>query len=194
MDVAGTNPNGGGGGGSSAGSAANGNNGAKHRPEPSGSHWRRCRRHRSHQFSRWWRRLISRRWRRDGAKTASSTQRNGGAGGGGKVVITISSTPPSFTAGNLVVERLGDGLNLTAVPVTTIDMDEFTTGGSPVQNIKITDSGANALIDGSAASDGGMTLSADGTLLCSRATIPTSHSVQVWPVRNPQLFRARLAR
>ncbi len=100
-----------------------------------------------------------------GAYSTTATQHNGGAGGAGKLVITLANNV-SFTPGNLVVERVGDGIESFSSSGDTIYMDEFTTSGSYVQNFKITDSGSSALIDGSAGSDGGMTLSADGRFLC----------------------------
>ncbi|HTX22388.1 MAG TPA: hypothetical protein VMD27_11120 [Candidatus Aquilonibacter sp.] len=79
---------------------------------------------------------------------------------------TVGTPALAFTPGNLVVERVGNGTETYSAESMTIFMDEFTTGGSVVQSIEIPDSGSSALIDGDAASDGGMTRSPDGTLLC----------------------------
>jgi uncharacterized repeat protein (TIGR02543 family) len=77
-----------------------------------------------------------------------------------------STSALSFTPGNLVVERLGNGTETLGSGGNTIYMDEFTSAGAAVQSIEIPNSGSTALIDGNTASDGGMTRSADGLLLC----------------------------
>ncbi len=81
---------------------------------------------------------------------------------------TGASTPASaFTPANLVVERLGNGTETLSSSGNTIFLDEFTTGGAAVQSIEIPDSGSSALIEsGSAGSDGGITRSSDGQVLC----------------------------
>ncbi len=98
--------------------------------------------------------------------TYNSSNGNGGAGGAGMVSIATSVVSP-FTPGDIVVEQLGDGDETLANTGNTMFMDEFTTSGTQLQGIKITDSGASALIDsGTASSAGGMTLSTNGQLLC----------------------------
>jgi len=83
------------------------------------------------------------------------------------VVASLAARAGTFTPGNLVVERLGDGTQALATTGNTIFMDEFTPGGTAVQSIKIDDSDSSALIDdGTANTTGGMTLSANGQLLC----------------------------
>jgi hypothetical protein len=78
--------------------------------------------------------------------------------------VALSGT---LTPGNLVVERLGDGKQALATSGNTIFVDEFTPSGTAVQSIKIDDSGPSALIDdGTANTVGGMTLAANGQMLC----------------------------
>ena len=101
----------------------------------------------------------------DEGSSFSASSGAGGAGGAGQVAITANVGP--FAPGNIVVERLGDGIESLSGNGNTMFMDEFVTNGSPVQSIKIDDSSSSALIDsGTAKSDGGMTLSADGRFLC----------------------------
>ena len=81
-----------------------------------------------------------------------------------------TTVKPPFLAGNLVVERLGDGVQALANTGNTIFFDEFNTsaaGQTPRNIIQIPDSGSTAFIDsGSAGSDGAVTRSADGRFLC----------------------------
>ena len=98
--------------------------------------------------------------------------------GGYSVVVTDSSgsvtssvamltIAPPFTPGNLAVLRLGDGSAALSSSGTAEFVDEYTTGGTLVQSIALPTTGTNALVDsGSAASAGGLTRSADGSLIC----------------------------
>ena len=79
---------------------------------------------------------------------------------------SAGTTPVSFTPGNLVVERLGNGTESLSSDGNTMFMDEFTTNGLVAQSIQIPNSGPTALIDdGTATTGGGMTRSPDGQLL-----------------------------
>jgi hypothetical protein len=74
----------------------------------------------------------------------------------------------TFTQGDLVVERLGDGSQVLANTGNTIFFDEITTNGALVQSIQIPSTGATPLVDAggsSASTEGGVTLSADGKSL-----------------------------
>jgi hypothetical protein len=84
-------------------------------------------------------------------------------------VVASASTSSAFTAGDLVVYRVGDGsssLSSTAVPVF---LDEYSPSGTLVQSIELptADSGSTHELtaSGSAASEGQLTLSADGRYL-----------------------------
>lgn len=82
-------------------------------------------------------------------------------------VFTGNSQASSFTQGNIVVERLGDGTQTLGTGGNTIFFDEYTPSGTLVQSIAIPDTGVSALIEaGTGATTGGVTLSADGRLLC----------------------------
>ena len=76
----------------------------------------------------------------------------------------------TFTAGNIVVERVGGGGTLSSA-ATNVFVDEYTTGGTLVQTIALPGTGGsgntpNAVTEsGSASSDGLMTLSTDGQTL-----------------------------
>ena len=73
----------------------------------------------------------------------------------------------SFTAGNLTVLRIGDGVQALANTGNSLFIDEFTTNGVLVQSIAIPDSGATALVEsGVAGSEGALMASPDGQLLC----------------------------
>ncbi|HVQ06908.1 MAG TPA: Calx-beta domain-containing protein [Allosphingosinicella sp.] len=75
-----------------------------------------------------------------------------------------------FTAGNLVVYRVGDGSAALSSNATAVFIDEFlTSGGAAVQNIALptTDGGGNQTLtaSGTATSEGYLTLSTDGHYL-----------------------------
>ena len=72
-----------------------------------------------------------------------------------------------FTAGNLVVLRVGDGSAPLTSASTLVFLDEFTTTGTLIQTIAIPSTGADKLtISGTGAStEGQMTLSPDGYYL-----------------------------
>ena len=80
-------------------------------------------------------------------------------------VFGSNALAASFTQGNLVVERVGDGSTTLSSAGFPIFFDEITTAGTAVQSISIPSSGSSALVDSSAASDGGMNLSTDGKSL-----------------------------
>jgi hypothetical protein len=72
----------------------------------------------------------------------------------------------SFDPGNLVVLRLGDGSQTLVSSGNTVFLDQYTTNGGLINSVTIPDSGANALIvSGTAGSEGGLTRSADRTML-----------------------------
>ena len=71
-----------------------------------------------------------------------------------------------FTAGNLVVLRVGDGSAPLTSASTLVFLDEFTTTGTLIQTIAIPSTGTNKLtISGSGSTEGQMTLSPDGYYL-----------------------------
>jgi hypothetical protein len=73
---------------------------------------------------------------------------------------------PLFVPGNLAVLRCGDGVETLAHYGNTIFIDQYQTNGSFVSTTNLPDNGATALIlSGIASSEGGLTLSEDGTEL-----------------------------
>ena len=74
-----------------------------------------------------------------------------------------------FTAGNLVIYRVGDGVSALASTGNAVFLDEYTTSGTLVQSVPMptTASGANfpLVCAGTASSEGLMTRSADGNYL-----------------------------
>ncbi len=71
-----------------------------------------------------------------------------------------------FTSGNLVVERVGDGSGALSGATAPVFLDEVTTAGAVVQSIALptADSAPNHALtsSGTAASEGGLSLSGDG--------------------------------
>ncbi len=74
-----------------------------------------------------------------------------------------------FTAGNIVVARLGDGGGALSGAAAPVFLDEYTPAGALVQTIPLPTgvAGANRRLtmSGSAASEGALALSADGRYL-----------------------------
>lgn len=77
------------------------------------------------------------------------------------------SQAASFTPGNVVVYRVGNGTSeILANTGNSIFLDEFTPAGSLVQSIALPNSGSNAVIaSGTAISEGMLSRSGDGQLL-----------------------------
>jgi len=72
----------------------------------------------------------------------------------------------SFTAGDLVVYRVGTGTGTLSSASQAIFLDEYTTAGSLVQSIAIPTTGTNMLTsNGTASSEGFLNLSPDGSYL-----------------------------
>jgi hypothetical protein len=68
---------------------------------------------------------------------------------------TGSAYGAAFTAGNLVVERVGDGSATLSSAATPVSVIEYTSSGSSIQTLNLPSSGANQVTDsGSATSDG----------------------------------------
>jgi hypothetical protein len=76
-------------------------------------------------------------------------------------IIGLNAQAQFFTPGNLAVLRVGDGTQILANTGNTVFIDQYTTSGSFVNTTNLPDSGTNALIIGSATSDGGLTRSMD---------------------------------
>lgn len=90
-----------------------------------------------------------------------------------------------FGAGNLVVTRVGDGVQVLTNTGNTVFIDEFTTNGALVNSITLPDTGPVAfLLSGQANSEGGLTRSMDRKSLAlagyntNRASITGSLSSQ----------------
>ncbi len=76
----------------------------------------------------------------------------------------ITSTP--FSAGNLVVYRVGDGVTSLSSSASQVYLDEYTTSGVLVQSVAAPSSGLDSFVaSGTATSEGMITLSADGSCL-----------------------------
>ncbi len=75
----------------------------------------------------------------------------------------------AFTAGNIVVVRVGDGASSLVNTGNPVFLDEYTTSGTLVQSIALptTVSGANKrlILSGTATSEGALTRSADGSAI-----------------------------
>jgi len=68
---------------------------------------------------------------------------------------TGSAYGAAFTAGNLVVERVGNGSATLSSAATPVSVIEYTSSGSSIQTLNLPTSGANQVTDsGSATSDG----------------------------------------
>jgi hypothetical protein len=85
------------------------------------------------------------------------------------LITAGSSFAAPFTAGNLVVTRVGDGSAALGNTATAVFLDEYTTSGALVQSVALPTAaaGANNILtaSGSATSEMGLTLSQDGRFL-----------------------------
>ncbi len=103
----------------------------------------------------------------------------------GLATLTTAAAQAQFTAGNLAVLRVGDGLQNILNTGNSIFIDQFTTGGSPVNSVPIPDAGPNALVvSGSATAEGYLSLSADRrfvTFAAYNTPRPYSASVSTSP-------------
>lgn len=75
------------------------------------------------------------------------------------------SLPAPFTAGNLAVVRVGDGLAPLSSAAQKIFIDEYSTGGTLVQSIALPTAGATSLTMGSGTTEGHISRSLDGQYL-----------------------------
>jgi Bacterial Ig-like domain (group 3) len=92
----------------------------------------------------------------------------------------IQTVKQAFTPGNLVVERVGDGVTPLTSAAGQVYLDEYTPGGTLVQSIalpkKVNGSQHILTLSGVASTEGGLTLSGDGhylTLFGFDATLGT---------------------
>jgi hypothetical protein len=87
----------------------------------------------------------------------------------GLTAATAAEASTGFTAGNVVVYRVGTGSSALSNSATPVFLDEYTPSGTLVQSVELPTaaSGANKplLASGSATSEGLLTLSADGNYL-----------------------------
>jgi hypothetical protein len=82
------------------------------------------------------------------------------------LVSLIATANAQFTAGNLAVLRVGDGVQTLANTGNTIFIDQYTVSGTYVNSITIPDSGADSLIlSGNATAEGYLSLSPAGQYL-----------------------------
>lgn len=77
------------------------------------------------------------------------------------VIIALNAQAQLFTPGNLAILRVGDGTQILTNTGNTVFIDQYGVDGSFVNTTNLPDSGTNALIIGSATSDGGLTRSMD---------------------------------
>ena len=80
-------------------------------------------------------------------------------------IIGLNAQAQFFTPGNLALLRVGDGTQTLVSSGNTVFIDQYTTNGSFVNDTNLPDSGTNALIIGSASSDGGLTRAMDRSSL-----------------------------
>lgn len=84
-------------------------------------------------------------------------------------VLEDRAVPAAFTAGNLVIYRVGDGSTGLSGSATNVTLLEYTPSGSLVQSIALptTDSGSNQMLTatGSSTSEGALSRSVDGQYL-----------------------------
>jgi hypothetical protein len=97
-----------------------------------------------------------------------------------------SSTPPvPFTAGNLVVYRVGNGINSLSSDGNNVFLDEYTTNGTLVQSVglPVTQTGSNAafVASGTVVSEGGLSLSTNGLYLLATGYATNTQSGAVLP-------------
>src|SRR5436190_4019989 len=80
------------------------------------------------------------------------------------VVLLALTTNAQFVPGDLALVRLGDGSQVLATTGNTIFLDEYSTAGAVVSSTKIPDTGFGTalIINGTATSEGALSLSADG--------------------------------
>jgi hypothetical protein len=87
----------------------------------------------------------------------------------GATAAAASAAPASFTPGDVVVYRVGDGSSALSSAATAVFLDEYTPGGALVQSIPMptsTSGASHALTaSGSAGSEGLLSLSADSRYL-----------------------------
>ncbi|HWD91524.1 MAG TPA: lamin tail domain-containing protein [Verrucomicrobiae bacterium] len=82
------------------------------------------------------------------------------------VYNVANNAPPAFSSGNLVVVRLGNGVESLSSEGNSVFLDEFATNGTLVNTVAVPNVGTNAfLISGSASSEGAIARSADGRVL-----------------------------
>jgi hypothetical protein len=82
------------------------------------------------------------------------------------VEVIVAPPQTTFFPSNLVVLRVGDGVQTLTNSGNTLFLDQFASNGAYVSTMALPDSGAQALlISGVATSEGYMTLSGDGRLL-----------------------------
>jgi hypothetical protein len=81
--------------------------------------------------------------------------------------MSVQAAP--FTGGNLVIYRIGDGVNPLSSTGSVVFVDEYTTNGTLVQSVELptTQTGSNYpfVSSGTASSEGGLSLSEDGQYL-----------------------------
>jgi hypothetical protein len=82
------------------------------------------------------------------------------------LLLAAANAGAQFTAGNLAIVRLGDGIQTLANTGNSVFIDQYTTSGSFVNSVAIPDSGAAALITtGTSTSEAALVRSTDGTVL-----------------------------
>ena len=86
-----------------------------------------------------------------------------------------------FTAGNIAVVRVGDGVAALSTAATATFIDEYTTAGVFVQTIAIPSAGASVLtMSGSSTSEGSLMRSPNGALLCFAGYRAVAGTAKPW--------------
>jgi len=82
------------------------------------------------------------------------------------ILLCVNTSYAQFTAGNITVLQVGDGVSTLTNTGNQIILKEFTPTGTPAFSLSVPATGTNALINsGSATSEGALSLSSNGQFL-----------------------------
>lgn len=88
------------------------------------------------------------------------------------IILCCSLSAASFTAGNLVLSRVGNGTDALANTGGPVSLLEFNTAGVLAQTISISTTTSGLQLSGTASSEGALSRSQDGSLLSIAGYIP----------------------
>src|SRR5438105_2456837 len=82
------------------------------------------------------------------------------------LLLSPLSYSQSFTPGNLVLLRIGDGIQTLSSSGNTLFVDQYSTSGALMSSVSVPDTGGGALLlSGASGSEGALTRSLDRSLL-----------------------------